>query len=115
MTCLSFKIYLLKYGKKYKLSCKGVSRAAIQDFESIFRKALLQKENVFISNQGFRARQHTVCTYRQKKIGFGYFYCKRMLSPNGIETKPLNIALTPLLVFIDSTYWTKPRSSGRRL
>ncbi len=82
MICLSSKTYLLKSGREYKLSCKGVSKATIQDVGSIFKRALFQKENVYVTNKGFRARENGVCTYRQTKLGFGYFYCKRLLSPN---------------------------------
>ena len=44
---------------------------------------------------GFRAKDNAIQTYTQRKTGFSYFYVKREVCDNGIDTKPLSLTLTP--------------------
>ena len=46
-------------------------------------------------NRGFRARDNTMYTYSQQRVGFGYFYCKRKVEDVGIHTSPLDLVLSP--------------------
>ena len=45
---------------------------------------------------GFKLRNNSVCTYRQKRNGFTYFYCKRKVLSDGSTTEPLDLELCPL-------------------
>ena len=45
---------------------------------------------------GFKVRNNGVCTYRQMRNGFTYFYCKRKVLSDGVSTQPLDIELCPV-------------------
>ena len=95
MMALSSKTYFLQQGDGFKMSCKGVNKRAVTDPATLFRKALFDREMGSATNLGFRARNNTVYSYRQEKVGFGYFYCKRKLAEDGVSTTPLDIVLRP--------------------
>ena len=62
----------------------------------IFSKTVLKTgESRSSMNKGFRAKENTMFSYQQERCGFAYFYCKREVLENGIDTKPLDIILTP--------------------
>ena len=95
MIALSSKTYLLQRGDDFKMSCKGINKRSVLDPATMFRKALFDREIGSATNLGFRARNNTIYSYRQEKVGFGYFYCKRKLSEDGVSTEPLDIVLRP--------------------
>lgn len=97
MIALCSKTYLLKQGEKCKLTCKGINKNAVDDPIQIFQK-VLEEQSTYSApkpNKGFRAKDNTMFSYTQSKNGFGYFYCKREVHPNGIDTKPLGLTLCP--------------------
>lgn len=46
-------------------------------------------------NKGFRAKDNTMYTYTQQRVGFNYFYGKRQVLEDGIHTIPLDLELCP--------------------
>ena len=43
------------------------------------------------TNKGFRVIDNYMITYTQEKKGMSYYYDKRIVFPNGIDTLPLPI------------------------
>ena len=95
MVCLASKTYMLKDGAKSKFSCKGVSKRNVCEPEAVYGGVLASRQPYEVRNIGFRARDNTVQTYNQRKTGFSYFYVKREVCANGIDTKPLSLTLSP--------------------
>jgi len=95
MYALCSKTYLLKAGNDFKVTCKGINKSAVIDPLTIFREALIEKKTVSAHNRGFRARDNTIYSYMQERIGFGYFYCKRRVLEDGVTTEPLDMVLCP--------------------
>ena len=58
---------------------------------SKYRKVLQEVVNVISTNRGFRTIQHSVATYEQTKKRLSYFYPKRLVEEDGIDTKPLHL------------------------
>jgi hypothetical protein len=85
MICLSSKTYCLSTDNGIKLSCKGISKRTVTNPLDKFRRVLDTKESVCGEN----------LTYSQKRAGFTYFYVKRVICENGIDTKPITRKLTP--------------------
>lgn len=48
-----------------------------------------------VSPRFFGARNNGVFTYQQERCGFSYFYYKRQVQSNGVDTKVLDIELCP--------------------
>lgn len=95
MICLSSKTYIISDNKSFKMSCKGVMKSSVTDPAKTFQNVLQQKQKVDVHNVGFRAHNNTMFTYTQRKTGFNWLYTKRKVLENGIDTKPLDIILTP--------------------
>ena len=95
MICLSSKTYLVQDGQKSKFSCKGVQKRQITQPKQTYANVLSSQKPHEVQNVGFRARRNGMQTYTQKKTGFSYFYVKREVAENGIDTKPLSLVLTP--------------------
>lgn len=97
MLALCSKTYLLKSGDKCKLTCKGINKNSVTNPLSIFKEVLRERSTFSANepNRGFRAKDNTMFSYTQSKDGFGYFYCKREVCSNGINTVPLNVKLCP--------------------
>ena len=53
-------------------------------------------QSQLVQNKGFRVIDGQIYTYELTKTGFSYFYCKRIVSDDGIHTSPFNIKLRPL-------------------
>ena len=47
------------------------------------------------TNVGFQLRGSKIYTYSQEKIGFNYFYCKRVVENDGLSTRRLDMVLCP--------------------
>ena len=95
MICLNSKVYHL-WGKDntgkdiFKTSSKGM-----QDRNNLIRRdflsVLLEKLEHTIQNAGFIRDGTKTYTYTQTKKGLNYFYCKRVVLNDGINTSHLPI------------------------
>ena len=95
MIALCSKTYVIDNEGEYKVSCKGVNKNTVSDPVGIRTKVLKEHTSQSSVNQGFRAKDNTMFTYSQCRVGFNYFYCKRKVENDGIHTSPLNLVLTP--------------------
>ena len=95
MLCLCSKTYCCydKKSDKFKFSSKGLSKRVLEDFAdgpmSKYRRVLDEAINLTSTKRGFRKINHMVATYEQTKKG--YFYPKRQVQDDGIQTKSLNL------------------------
>ena len=80
---------------EFKFSSKGVSKRHLKAPMTKFRHVLKTHKAESSSNHGFRVRDNTIYTYTQERRGFSYFYCKRKVLDDGINTIPLDITLCP--------------------
>lgn len=98
MVSLSSKNYICYEPDEYnklKVSSKGVQKNRNEDilspdgFESVIENQIVLKAE----NRGFRIDNSTsrVITYTQTKNGIGYYYDKRRVLSDGINTMPLDI------------------------
>ena len=97
MLCLCSKTYCCYdvTSKKLKLSSKGLSKRVLEQsgdgpLEN-YRRVLNEKVNVTSNNRAFRTNNHSVATYEQVKKVLLYFYPKRIVETDGIQTQPLNL------------------------
>ena len=96
MISLCSKTYVLKQSDgKCKLSSKGINKEAITEPYNKYSDVLTTGEPVVSTNRGFRKHDNTIFTYAQQKRGLNYFYIKRVVLPDGVNTKPLDITLCP--------------------
>lgn len=79
-----------------KFSCKGISKRRLKAPLTTFRNVLKTQKTHHGVNMGFKLRNNSICTYRQVRNGFTYFYCKRKVLGDGISTEPLDLELCPL-------------------
>lgn len=79
-----------------KFSCKGVSKKRVKAPLTTFRNVLKTQKQAFGINMGFKLHNNQICTYRQVRNGFSYFYCKRKVLADGVSTEPLDIELCPM-------------------
>ena len=97
MLCLCSKTYCCYDNKsdKFKFSSKGLNKRVLEDSGdgpmSKYRRVLDKAINLTSTNRGFRTINHMVATYEQTKKGLSYFYPKRQVQDDGIQTKPLNL------------------------
>ncbi len=82
----------------FKISCKGVSKRKLKKPLYIYRRVMKTKKTEGSCNIGFQFKNQKIVTYKQNKMGFGYFYCKRQLLDDGVHTQPLSIILRPIEV-----------------
>ena len=93
---LNSKTYCLeKQDSTSKFSCKGLNKKHLGNPYDIYHKVLFEKKDIGVENIGLRCYKSTIFTYKQHRIGFSYFYCKREVLDCGILTKPLNKILDP--------------------
>ena len=95
MIALCSKTYIIDNEGQYKLSCKGVNKKTVSNPKAIMCNVLKDQVSQSVTNRGFRAKANSVFTYRQERVGFNYFYCKRQVEEDGIHTRPLDIILSP--------------------
>lgn len=81
---------------KLKFSCKGISKKKIKAPLTTFRNVLKTQKSPSSLNIGFKLHNNEICTYRQVRNGFTYFYCKRRVLSDGISTGPLDVELCPV-------------------
>ena len=78
--------------KKYKFSSKGIQKDKNDITKERFEKVLTdQKYKDVCTNKGFRVIDNYMITYTQEKKGMSYYYDKRIVCSNGIDTLPLPI------------------------
>jgi hypothetical protein len=91
---LCSKIYCcsdLDEQEKPKFSCKGIQHNNNNMTFKRFEDVLLNGVKDRVVNKGFRYVEGYMKSYEQEKKGLSYCYHKRIVQPNGITTKPLNI------------------------
>ena len=94
MISLCSKSYIIQDSEgKQKISCKGISKKQLVDPMNKFQQTLNEKVINSSTNVGFRLRGSKIYTYSQEKIGFNYFYCKRVVENDGLSTRPLDMVL----------------------
>ena len=94
MICLNSKVYHIwgrKDGKEvFKTSSKGIQKRN-ELIRKDFLHVLLERRDHMIQNAGFIRDGLRTYTYTQEKKGLNYFYCKRIVEDDGINTLPLKI------------------------
>ena len=95
MICLNSKVYHIwghdKEGNLvYKTSSKGMQDRN-QLLREDFQKVLEEKSEHRVQNAGFIQEGTRIFTYTQDKKGLNYFYCKRIVLEDGINTTYLEI------------------------
>ena len=97
MISLCSKTYVARNAKtnELKVSTKGVNKRNLEHPLDDCRRALMEKCTVEVQNRGIRLKDSILRTYFQNKIGFNFFYCKRVVQSDLISTKPLDIVLSP--------------------
>jgi hypothetical protein len=98
MVALCSKTYIVKNDPdgSQKYSCKGISKRSLgNDIVDRYRSVLNTQTAGSGENTGFRSKDNHIFTYTQQRCGFTYFYCKREVLDDGINTIPLNIVLSP--------------------
>ena len=78
-----------------KLNCKGANKKRVENPKEKFKNVLQQKRPEMCENIGIRSKDNTMCTYKQSKVGFNYFYVKRKVLEDGVNTEPLDLVLKP--------------------
>ena len=80
---------------KYKFSSKGLIKRTLEDCDdgpmAKYRNILDEFINVTSTNRGFRTDHHNVATYEQAEKGLPYFYPKRSVDADDIQTRPWNL------------------------
>jgi hypothetical protein len=78
--------------KKYKFSSKGIQKGNNDITLERFKKVLNEPGYKDVcTNKGFRVIDNYMITYTQEKKGMSYYYDKRIVCSNGIDTLPLPI------------------------
>ena len=78
--------------KKYEFSSKGIQKDKNDITKERFEKVLTDpKYKDECTNKGFRVIDNYMITYTQEKKGMTYYYDKRIVCANGIDTLPLPI------------------------
>lgn len=91
---LNSKVYIA-FGKKDKVSCKGVQQKRNEIVKEKMKKVLDTQNPEYITNAGFIKTVDemgpSMSTYIQRKTGYSYFYCKRKVLADGLTTTHLDI------------------------
>ena len=87
---------------------KELTKKTVSDPIEIMSKVLEDQISRSSVNRGFRARNNTMFTYSQTRVGFNYFYCKRKILNDGIHTSPLDLVLSPWPDFNRHVFVYKP-------
>jgi hypothetical protein len=74
-----------------KFSSKGISKKRVRAPMTTFRHVLRTHISAVGSLKGYRTRHNQIFSYEQTRNGFPYFYCKRKVLADGINTVPLDI------------------------
>ena len=74
-----------------KFSMKDVNKKQFKNPMPHYEHILTTKQNFRACNQGIRAEDESMVTYKQYKNALTYFYQKRKPLADGCTTVPLNI------------------------
>ena len=74
-----------------KFSMKGVNKGQFKNPMPHYKHVLNTKQNFRACNQGIRAKDESMVTYKQDKNALTYFYPKRKVLADGHTTVPLDI------------------------
>ena len=74
-----------------KFSMKGVNKAQFKNLMPHYQHVLTTQQNFRASNQGIRAKDESMVTYKQNKNALTYFYPKRKVLADGRTTVRLDI------------------------
>ena len=74
-----------------KFSMKGINKAQFKNPMPHYQHVLTTQQNFRASNQGIRAIDKSMVTYKQNKNALTYFYLKRKVLADGHTTVPLDI------------------------
>lgn len=91
IVALASKCYYCSGGSAPKISSKGISKKHNKLSESSFTKVLNNRQIALGVNKGFRNVKNGVYTYIQNKKGLNYFYGKRIVCSNGVNTLPTHL------------------------
>ena len=97
MLCLCSKSYCCYdvTSNKLKFSSKGLNKRVLEQSGERqlekYRRVLNEKVNLTSNSTGFRTNNHSVATYEQVQKGPSYFYTKRIVERDGIDTQPLSL------------------------
>ena len=69
-----------------KVGAKGVNKRQNKLTFETFKNVIHNKETVEIANRGIRFYNNAMHSYTQRKPGLSYFYVKRVVAPDGINT-----------------------------
>jgi hypothetical protein len=79
------------YGRKDKLSCKGLSKHQNRFTKNKYLNVLKTKQSGSGKNRGFCVKNNTIYTYIQERAGLSYFYGKRKVMDDGISTLAMEV------------------------
>ena len=94
MLCLCSKTYCCYdvISNKLKFSSKGLNKRVLEQSGDgpleKHRRVLNEKVNVTSNNRGFRTNIQSVATYKQVNKCLSYFYPKRIVETDAIQTQP---------------------------
>ena len=97
MLCLCSKTYSCydANSNKYNVSSKALNKRTLEDCGddpmTNYRKVLDEFINVTSTKRGFRTIHHSVANHEQTEKGLSYFYPKRIVDADGVQTRPLNL------------------------
>ena len=74
-----------------KFSMKGVNKGQFKNPMPHYEHVLTTQQNFRAHNQGIRAKDESMVTYKQDKNALTYFYPKRKILADGRTTAPLDI------------------------
>ena len=74
-----------------KFNMKGLNKGQFTNPMAHYEHVLNTKENFKTCNQGIRAKDQSMVTYKQYKNALTYFYPKRKVLTDGRSTVPLDI------------------------
>ena len=77
------------------VKAKGINKSALVNPRDMYMAALKDRQTGSAENVGFRAVKNSIMTYTQTRAGFNFFYAKRKVLANGIDTVPLKMILNP--------------------
>ena len=79
------------FGPTDKYSTKGLSKRHNDIDKNAFLAVLTNRRSGSGKNRGFRVRHSTVLTYVQERAALTYFYAKRVVHEDGVNTGPVDV------------------------
>ena len=74
-----------------KVSCKGISQKISKLRKKDYLKVLETQTSGRGLTKGFIPKKHKMLSYEQEKFGLSFFYCKRVVKEDGINTSTLEV------------------------